>query len=98
MGDGMPMKFHIKPRDVPPKVAARHLGKELVEFDKILPKLIARGFPKPDPDTGYFDIVAIDRWCDARHAHLFEGNPGMMARDASRVVAGRIEAMRENGA
>jgi hypothetical protein len=49
MGDGMPMKFHIKPRDVPPKVAARRLGKELVEFDKILPKLIARGFPNLTP-------------------------------------------------
>ena len=94
----MPMNFHTKPRDVPPRVAARRLGKELVEFDEILPNLIARGFPKPDPDTGYFDLVAIDKWCDARHSHLFGGNPGMTALDASTVAAARIETMRRNAA
>ena len=94
----MSVNFRIKPRDVPPKAAAHRLGKELVEFDEILPNLIARGFPKPDPDTGHFDLVAIDKWCDARNAHLFGGNSAMSARDASTVAAGRIETMRENGA
>ena len=43
-------RFRIEPRDVPAQEAARRLGKTLAEFDAILPKLIARGFPKPDPD------------------------------------------------
>jgi hypothetical protein len=94
----MSVTFRIEPRDVPPKAAARRLGKELVEFNEILPNLIARHFPKPDPDTGHFDLVAIDKWCDARHAHLFGGNSAISARDASMVAQGRIEAMRENGA
>jgi hypothetical protein len=90
----MSVKFRIEPRDVPPKAAARRLGMELVEFYEILPNLIARGFPKLDPDTGHFDLFAIDKWCDARHAHLFGGNSAMSARDASTVAQGRIKAMR----
>jgi hypothetical protein len=39
-------------------------------------------------------MVAIDRWCDARHAHLFGGAAAMQARDASAVARDRIEAMR----
>ena len=86
-------RFRIEPRDVPPKGAARRLGKTLAEFDAILPNLIARGFPKPDPDTSHFDLVAIDKWCDARHVHLFGGDATMQARDASTVVTDRIAAM-----
>ncbi len=36
----------------------------LAVFHEKLPNLIARGFPPPDPDTGNFDLHAIDRWCD----------------------------------
>lgn len=90
----MSVNFRIEPRDVPPKAAARVLGTELVEFDECLPNLIARGFPKPDPDTGHFDLVAINKWCDARHPHLFGGNSAMSARDANTVAQGRIKAMR----
>lgn len=88
------MRFRVDPRDVPAEVAARRLGKSVVDFDALLPKLIARGFPAADPDTGNFDMVAIDRWCDARHAHLFGGAAAMQAQDASAVAMDRIEAMR----
>jgi hypothetical protein len=91
------MHFRIEPRDVPPKVAARRLGQSVAEFNAVLPNLIARGFPQPDADTGNFDLVAIDKWCDARHAHLFGGNFSMQARDASTVAKGRIEAMKRGG-
>ena len=94
----MPRNLNTKPRDVPPREAARRLGIECIEFDEIFPNLIARGFPKPDPDTGYFDLIAIDKWCDARHPHLFGGNAEMTARDASSVAAARIETMRRNAA
>ena len=88
------MRFRVDPRDVPAEVAARRLGKSVADFEALLPKLIARGFPAPDPDTGNFDMVAMDRWCDARHAHLFGGAAAMQARDASAVARDRIEAMR----
>jgi hypothetical protein len=91
-------RFRIEPRDVPAREAARRLGKTLAEFNAILPNLIARGFPKPDPDTGHFDLVAIDKWCDARHAHLFGGDAPMQARDASTVVKDRIAAMQRGAA
>jgi hypothetical protein len=60
-----------------------------------LPNLLARGFPAADPDTGNFDLEAIDRWCDARHPHLFGASDAEIgARDASTVAADRIAAMR----
>lgn len=49
------MRFKVEPRDVPVDIAALRLGKTLAEFQSILPNLIARGFPKPDPDTGHFE-------------------------------------------
>jgi hypothetical protein len=91
------MRFRIEPRDVPPEMAARRLGKSLAEFNATLPRLMARGFPGPDPDTGHFDIYAIDRWCDSRHAHLFGDGAVMQARDASTVARDRIAAMRRGG-
>jgi hypothetical protein len=88
------MRIRIEPRDVPAAIAARRLGMSLVEFNTLLPNLIARGFPDPDRDTGNFDMVAIDRWCDARHPHLFGGEALIEARDASMIAKDRIAKMR----
>jgi hypothetical protein len=89
------MKFRVTPRDIPAEHAARRLGKTLAEFQAILGRLIARGFPPPDVDTGNFDLVAIDHWCDSRHVHLFGGGVEMRARDARAVARGRIAKLRE---
>jgi hypothetical protein len=88
------MRTAAKPRDVRPAEAARRLGLDLADFDAKLPNLLARGFPQSDPDTGLYDTVAIDRWCDARHPHLFGGEPAMQARDASTIAQDRIARMR----
>jgi hypothetical protein len=40
-------------------------------------------------------MVAIDRWCDARHAHLFGSGTAMQARDAGTVAKDRIAKMRQ---
>ena len=77
------MRFRVEPRDVPPQYAARRLGLNYpAEFEAKLPNLIARGFPKPDVDTGNFDLDAIDRWRMARNPHLYGGELTMVARDA----------------
>ena len=86
--------FRVNPRDVPAKIAARRLGMTEAKFKVVLPSLTARAFPKLDPDTGLFDLVAIEKWCDARHAHLFGGTPVMQARDAGTVAPERIETLR----
>jgi hypothetical protein len=81
------MRFHIEPRDVPKQAVARRLGLTEAEFDARYDNLIARGFPVPDVDTDNFDMHAVDRWCDARHPHLFGGKSAVMqARDASTVA------------
>jgi hypothetical protein len=88
------MRFRVETRDVPAEAAARHLGLMIADFNAKLPNLIARGFPRADPDTGNYDLHAIDKWCDARHSHLF-GGVGMQARDAKDVVSDRLAKMRE---
>jgi hypothetical protein len=90
------MRFRIEPRDVPKQAVARRLGLTEAEFDAHYDNLIARGFPAPDPDTGNFDMHAVDRWCNARHPHLF-GGAVMQARDASTVAKERIEKMKAGG-
>ena len=87
------MRIRVEPRDIPRDAAARRLGLSPAEFDARYDNLIARGFPAPDLDTGKFDLHAIDRWCDARHPHLFGGPAMMQARDAKSVVADRIAKM-----
>jgi hypothetical protein len=87
--------FHVEPREVRATIAAQRMGLKAAKFVQLLPNLVARGFPKPDPDSGLFDLVAIDKWCDARHAHLFGGSAAMQARDAGTVARERIAAMRK---
>jgi hypothetical protein len=89
---GNVMRYRIEPRDGPSAIAGKRLGISLPTFDAALPNLISRGFPKADPDTGNYDLTAIDKWCDARHPHLF-GGTGLQALDASRVANDRIAAM-----
>jgi hypothetical protein len=70
------IRFHVEPRDVPPKKAARRLHLSLEEFRAKLPQLLDRGFPAADPTTGMFFLPAIDKWMEARH--------GLTARDNAR--------------
>lgn len=82
-------------RDVPATDAARRLGLDVDTFTAKLPNLIERGFPRADPDTGCFDLIAVDRWCDTRHPHLFGGNAAKVeARDANVVAMERIAKLR----
>jgi hypothetical protein len=90
-------RFRVDPRDVPADVAATRLGLSEERFTAVLPHLIDRGFPRADPDTGNFDLLAIDRWCNARHNHLFGKDAAMLAKDAGTVAKDRIEAMRNGG-
>jgi len=87
------MHFRVEPRDVPAPQAARRLGKSMEEFEAVLPNLTARGFPEPDPDTGNFDLDAIDAWRRGRHPHLFLTEVPR-ARDARAVVSARLGEMK----
>ena len=67
--DQMP-RASMQPRDIPFRITAKLMSVDDKTFAEILPSLLARGFPAPDPDTGNFDRVALNKWCDARHPHL----------------------------
>ena len=58
------VRYKVDPRLVPPQKAARYLHLTLRQFEDALPSLIARGFPRPCPVIGYFDLTAIDHWLD----------------------------------
>jgi hypothetical protein len=88
------VRFRIEPHDIPLDMAARRLGMPLDDFNRTLPGLVGRGFPQPDPDTGNYDLHAIDRWCDSRNLHLFGETAKLQARDASTVAKDRIEQMK----
>jgi hypothetical protein len=65
------VRFSVEPRDVPPEKAARRLHLTLADFERKLPELFDRGFPRPDPTTHMFDLEAIDHWRRSRHPRLF---------------------------
>jgi hypothetical protein len=83
----------VEVRDAPAALAARRLGLSEARFAEAAPELYARGFPRPDPTTGLFDLLAIDAWMDRRSG--LTGAPP--ARDASTVFTERLEAMRRGG-
>lgn len=80
------VRFPVDPRMVPAAKAARRLHLILPEFERVLPKLLARGFPRPDPDIGNFDLKAIDAWLDSQMAM----QPGGVARNANEYWAQRL--------
>jgi hypothetical protein len=65
--DAAQIRFRVDPADVPAEKAARRLHLKLDRFNEVLPRLLLRGFPAADPDTGMYDLDAIDRWRAARH-------------------------------
>ncbi|GEP12292.1 hypothetical protein [Methylobacterium gnaphalii] len=87
------IRFHVEPRDVPAHAAARRLGLTEGDFARMADRLYRRGFPRPDPDTGNYDLDAIDQWRKLRNRNLFGLSDGPVARDAS-VAMARIEARR----
>lgn len=77
------IRFKVEPGDVPPEKAARRLHLTLERFQEVLPRLLARGFPIPDPDTGMFDLEAIDLWRRSRHPGLFGSSASAPAVEVS---------------
>ncbi len=90
----MSMRHRRETGDVPPAVAAHHMGyTSLQDFEAALPALLGRRFPPPDPPTGNFDLDAIKAWRKSRHPQLFPSDRllvGPTAKDASTVVANRL--------
>lgn len=60
-------------------------------FQELLPRLMARGFPPSDPDTGNYDLDAIDAWRAARHRRTLPNQPS--PAHPSGLVATRLERM-----
>lgn len=89
----MPARTRVQPGDVHPAAAARRMGMTLIEFDAVLPRLLSRGFPAADRDTGMYDLDAIDAWRRKRNPQLFglTGDAGL--RNAKDVARERIDRM-----
>lgn len=88
----MPARFRIEPGDISPDAAARRMGLTRAEFDAVLPRLLSRGFPLADRDTGMFDLDAIDAWRRRRHPGLFPTAGALTSAPADRDVQGLVKA------
>ncbi|QPC93828.1 hypothetical protein [Mesorhizobium sp. INR15] len=88
----MSIRFHVDPRDVPPEKAARRLGLTQEQFGDLIPRLLSRGFPASDPDTGNYDLDAIDAWRAARHRRILPSSS--LPSHSTGLVAARLEKMR----
>lgn len=84
--------------DGSPRDAARLLGLSEARFAELQPRLLRRGFPLPDQDTGLFDLDAVNLWRRRRNPHLFtdhkeDGLTPAPARDAASVISQRLGEM-----
>ncbi|UEM08628.1 hypothetical protein J4G43_028125 [Bradyrhizobium barranii subsp. barranii] len=94
------VRYRVEPGDVPPEKAARRLHLTLDRFNELLPRLQARGFPPPDPDTGMFDLEQIDRWRKDRHGTdpALTGRPDTAQPTApARSMGERFAAKKRSG-
>jgi hypothetical protein len=74
-------KFALPPRGLVDHETAGYLGLGQTEFIRLLPKLEAEGFPKPDPLTSRRDWKAIELWWDSRSGLAQDGSDqGLIAR------------------
>ena len=89
------IRFPVDPRDIPSEKVARRLHLTLSEFEALKERLYARNFPMPDPDTGNFDSVAIERWMDARSGLATAGDntPPNAPRNAQEVFGVRARRL-----
>lgn len=100
---GRPRRLELIPAtgDVPIAWAAARMGfvdeqtgrPQVEEFTAALPGLFDRGFPRPDPSTGRFDMDAIMTWRRSRFPEFFGLTPAPAARDARTVVGERLARM-----
>ena len=88
------IRHAVHPRDVPPEKAARRLHLTLSGFDLVREELYARGFPRPDPTTGMYDLVAIDAWMD-RRSGLAALTVNDSPRNAGEVFNDRASRLRD---
>jgi hypothetical protein len=84
------IRFKVDPRDVPPEKAARRLHLTLAEFNEVKAELYTRGFPRPDPTTGMYDLVAIEAWQDARSGLTPALTTPEVPRNAADVYKDRV--------
>lgn len=98
------IRFVVEPGDVPAAKVARRLHLSPSAFEACKVKLFLRGFPRPDPDTGMYDLEAVDRWRHRRHPGLFPeltGGPDSSTPDAPAKSMGAIareaQERRRNG-
>ena len=56
---------------MPAEKVARRLHLTPQRFEACKMRLFMRGFPRPDPDTGMYDLEAVDRWRHGRHPAQF---------------------------
>ena len=79
-------RFNLPPRGLVDHETAGYLGLGQTGFNRLLPRLEAEGFPRPDPLTGRRDWKAIDAWLDERS--------GLTTESSDSGLSQRLEALK----
>lgn len=83
--------------DGPLGEAARLMGLQPREFERLLPQYLARGFPSPDELSGLFDLDAVLEWRRRRFPEVYGLTDAAGARDARGLVQQRIAGLARAG-
>ena len=89
------VRCKVDPADVRPEIAARRLGLTIADFLDKLPRLLERGFPPADPDTGNYDLEAIDLGRHARHPRLYGVTPMITGQPPAISMEDKFNAAKE---
>ncbi len=74
-------RFTLPPRGLTCEESAGYIGLGMTEFNRLLPRLEAAGYPKIDPLTGRRDRKAIENWMDVRAGLDQDGSDnGLLAK------------------
>ncbi len=74
-------RFDLPPRGLTGDESGGYIGLGPTEFSRLLPRLEAEGFPKPDELTGRRDWKAIETWMDRRAGLAEDGTDnGLLAK------------------
>jgi hypothetical protein len=93
--DSRSIRFRLPPGgDIRPSIAAKRMGLTVGELEEALSRLIALGFPAPDPVTGNFPLEKIEAYREARYPQSTDRPVARGESNVKTLIAERVARLR----